>query len=134
MKRKELEEFKKRWEENLGGLGEMLNSPWFAVSIKYDEAEKNKCCIKLGQYVLRYWAQLHGVDLSPYGDKEITTDEFKQAVTKAQTEIFTSLLLAIRNLAYETNPCNLDIVQVFHLLVMVQSFFLSKILHLLMCL
>ena len=24
MKRKELEEFKKRWEENLGGLGEML--------------------------------------------------------------------------------------------------------------
>lgn len=53
MKRKELEEFKKRWEENLGGLGEMLNSPWFAVSIKYDEAEKNKCCIKLGQYVLR---------------------------------------------------------------------------------
>lgn len=41
MKRKELEEFKKRWEENLGGLGEMLNSPWFAVSIKYDEAEKN---------------------------------------------------------------------------------------------
>lgn len=40
MKRKELEEFKKRWEENLGGLGEMLNSPWFAVSIKYDEAEK----------------------------------------------------------------------------------------------
>lgn len=46
MKRKELEEFKKRWEENLGGLGEMLNSPWFAVSIKYDEAEKNKCCIK----------------------------------------------------------------------------------------
>ena len=129
MKRKELEEFKKRWEENLGGRGEMLNSPWFAVSIKYDEAEKNKCCIKLGQYVLRYWAQLHGVDLSPYGDKEITTDEFKQAVTKAQTEIFTSLLLVIRNLAYETNPCNLDIVQVFHLLVMVQSFFLSKILH-----
>ena len=47
MKRKELEEFKKRWEENLGGLGEMLNSPWFAVSIKYDEAEKNKCCICL---------------------------------------------------------------------------------------
>lgn len=89
MKRKELEEFKKRWEENLGGLGEMLNSPWFAVSIKYDEAEKNKCCIKLGQYVLRYWAQLHGVDLSPYGDKEITTDEFKQAVTKAQTEMKT---------------------------------------------
>lgn len=40
MKRKELEEFKKRWEENLGGRGEMLNSPWFAVSIKYDEAEK----------------------------------------------------------------------------------------------
>ena len=36
MKRKELEEFKKRWEENLGGLGEMLNSPWFAVSIKYE--------------------------------------------------------------------------------------------------
>lgn len=89
MKRKELEEFKKRWEENLGGLGEMLNSPWFAVSIKYDEAEKNKCCIKLGQYVLRYWAQLHGVDLSPYGDKEITTDEFKQTVTKAQTEMKT---------------------------------------------
>ena len=89
MKRKELEEFKKRWEENLGGLGEMLNSHWFAVSIKYDEAEKNKCCIKLRQYVLRYWAQLHGVDLSPYGDKEITTDEFKQAVTKAQTEMKT---------------------------------------------
>ena len=87
MKRKELEEFKKRWEENLGGLGEMLNSPWFAVSIKYDEAEKNKCYIKLGQYVLRYWAQLHGVDLSPYGDKEITTDEFKQAVRSVYKEL-----------------------------------------------
>lgn len=24
MKRKELEEFKKRWEENLGGLGDMI--------------------------------------------------------------------------------------------------------------
>lgn len=47
MKRKELEEFKKRWEENLGGLGEMLNSPWFAVSIKYDEAEKKKISVVL---------------------------------------------------------------------------------------
>lgn len=42
MKRKELEEFKKRWEENLGGLGEMLNSPWFAVSIKYDRETYDK--------------------------------------------------------------------------------------------
>ena len=42
MKRKELEEFKKRWEENLGGLGEMLNSPWFAVSIKDDKGNTVK--------------------------------------------------------------------------------------------
>lgn len=40
MKRKELEEFKKRWEENLGGLGEMLNSPWFAVSISMMKRKK----------------------------------------------------------------------------------------------
>ena len=33
------------------------------------------------------------------------------------TVTFTSLLLTIKNLVYETNPCNLDIVQVFHLLV-----------------
>ena len=42
---------------------------------------------------------------------------------------FTSLLLAIRNLAYETNPCNPDIVQVFHLLVMVQSFITNFLIH-----
>ena len=46
-----------------------------------------------------------------------------------QIQIFISLLLVIKNPAYETNPCNPDIVQVFHLLVMVQSFITNFLIH-----
>lgn len=86
MKKTELAEFKRECESAVRDVDKIINNPYTAILLKYKKAEERDYCIKFRQYALRYWAQLHGVDFSKYGDKDITNDEFKQAVVKAHNE------------------------------------------------
>lgn len=86
MKKTELAEFKKEYESAVRDVDKIINNPYTAILLKYKKAEESNYCIKFRQYALRYWAQLHGVDFSEFGDKDITVDEFNQALSTAQKE------------------------------------------------
>lgn len=86
MKKTELVQFKEEYESAVRNVDEIINNPYTAILLKYKKAEESNYCIKFRQYALRYWAQLHGVNFSQFGDKDITDDEFNQAVIKAHNE------------------------------------------------
>ena len=86
MKKTELAEFKKEYENAVRDVDKIINNPYTAILLKYKKAEESDYYIKFRQYVLRYWAQLHGVNFPQIGDKDITDDEFNQAVIKAHNE------------------------------------------------
>lgn len=86
MKKTELAQFKKEYESAVRNVDEIINNPYTAILLKYKKAEESDYCIKFRQYALRYWGKLHGVDFSEFGDKDITNDEYKQAVVKAHKE------------------------------------------------
>jgi hypothetical protein len=82
MKKTELAEFKKEYENAVRDVDKIINNPYTAILLKYKKAEESDYYIKFRQYALRYWAQLHGVNFPQIGDKDITDDEFNQAVIK----------------------------------------------------
>ena len=86
MKKTELAEFKKEYENAVRDVDKIINNPYTAILLKYKKAEESDYYIKFRQYALRYWAQLHGVNFPQIGDKDITDDEFNQAVIKAHNE------------------------------------------------
>lgn len=86
MKKTELVQFKEEYESAVRNVDEIINNPYTAILLKYKKAEESNYCIKFRQYALRYWGQLHGVDFSEFGDKDITVDEFNHALSMAQIE------------------------------------------------
>ena len=86
MKKTELAEFKREYESAVRDVDKIINNPYTAILLKYKKAEESNYCIKFRQYALRYWGQLHGVDFSEFGDKDITVDEFNHALSMAQIE------------------------------------------------
>ena len=86
MKKTELAQFKEEYESAVRNVDEIINNPYTAILLKYKKAEESDYCIKFRQYALRYWGQLHGVDFSEFGDKDITVDEFNHALSMAQIE------------------------------------------------
>ena len=86
MKKTELVQFKEEYESAVRNVDEIINNPYTAILLKYKKAEESNYCIKFRQYALRYWGQLHGVDFSEFGDKDITVDEFNHALSVAQIE------------------------------------------------